>query len=170
MSNYISEILLALSDAEVRFIVGGGVAAVLHGVERSTLDVDVALDMAPPNVEKFLEVMQQLRLQPRVPVSARDLMNPKAIQRMVAEKGAVVFSFVDVDRPLRHVDLFLRNDLSFAELGSSAQMVPIEGRAIRIIGLEKLLAIKRTISPLRDKDLIDIKELEKLKSSREKPS
>jgi len=93
MSNYISEILLAPSDAEVRF-------------------------MAPANVEKFLRVMQQLRLQPRAPVSERDLMNPEAIQRMVAEKGALVFSFVDVDRPLRHVDLFLRTSMDVLVLGN----------------------------------------------------
>jgi predicted nucleotidyltransferase len=168
VTNHISEILLALTDAEVRFIVGGGVAAVLHGVERSTLDVDLALDMAPANIEKFLRVMQQLRLQPRVPVPACDLMSPVAVERMVAEKGALVFSFVDADRPLRHVDIFLRRDLSFEGLAASAQTILVEGRSIQIVGLEKLLAIKRTISPLRDKDLIDIKELEKLKSSREK--
>jgi predicted nucleotidyltransferase len=168
VTNHISEILLALTDAEVRFIVGGGVAAVLHGVERSTLDVDLALDMAPANVERFLRVMQQLRLQSRVPVPARDLMSPAAVERMVAEKGALVFSFIDADRPLRHVDIFLRSDLSFEGLAASAQTISVEGRSIQIVGLEKLLAIKRTISPLRDKDLIDIKELEKLKSSREK--
>jgi hypothetical protein len=39
MSNHINEILFALTDAEVEFIVGGGVAAVLHGVERVTLDI-----------------------------------------------------------------------------------------------------------------------------------
>ena len=37
MSNHINEILFALTDAEVEFIVAGGVAAVLHGVERVTL-------------------------------------------------------------------------------------------------------------------------------------
>src|SRR5205823_11136626 len=95
MSNHINEILFALTDAEVEFVVGGGVAAVLHGVERVTLDIDLALDMDPANVEKFLRVMQDLRLQPRAPVPARDLMSHEAVQRMVAEKGALVFSFVD---------------------------------------------------------------------------
>jgi predicted nucleotidyltransferase len=168
MSNHINEILLALADARVDFVVGGGVAAVLHGVERVTLDVDLALNMEPANVEKFLGAMQELRLKPRVPVPARDLMSSEAVQRMIAEKGAIVFSFVDFDRPLRHVDIFLRRDLSFEELSGSAHMVLVEGRAIKIIGIEKLLQIKRTILPLRDKDLIDIKELEKLQAPREK--
>ena len=168
MSNHINEILFALTDAQVEFVVGGGVAAVLHGVERVTLDIDLALDMDPVNVEKFLQVMRNLGLQPRVPVPARDLMSREAVQRMVAEKGALVFSFVDFDRPLRHVDIFLQDNLSFEELSRGARKIVIEDRAIKIMGIGKLLETKRAITPLRDKDLIDIKELEKLQSRHEK--
>jgi hypothetical protein len=168
MSNHINEILFALTDADVNFVVGGGVAAVLHGVERVTLDIDLALDMDPANVEKFLHIMDELGLQPRVPVPARDLMSREAVQRMIAEKGALVFSFVDFDRPLRHVDIFLQSNLSFEELSSGAQKIVIEDRAIKIMGIAKLLETKRSITPLRDKDLIDIKQLEKLQDQSEK--
>ena len=167
MSNHINEILFALTDAEVEFIIGGGVAAVLHGVERVTLDIDLALDMEPANVEKFLRVIHELGLQLRVPVPARDLMSREAVQRMIAEKGALVFSFVDFNRPLRHVDIFLQDNLSFEELNRDAREVVIENRKIKIIGIAKLLEIKRAISPLRDKDLIDIKELERLQRQSE---
>ena len=169
MSNHINEILFALTDAKVEFVVGGGVAAVLHGVERVTLDIDLALDMEPANVEKFLQVMDKLGLQPRVPVPARDLMSREAVRRMIAEKGALVFSFVDFDRPLRHVDIFLQGNLSFEELSRGARKVVIEDRAIKIMGIGKLLETKRAITPLRDKDLIDIKELEKLQDRSERP-
>ena len=168
MGNHINEILFALTDAEVEFIVGGGVAAVLHGVERVTLDIDLALDMEPANVEKFLQVMQQLGLRARVPVPARDLMSSEAVRRMVAEKGALVFSFVDFDRPLRHVDIFLQGNLSFGELSRGALKIVIENRVIKIMGIGKLLETKRAITPLRDKDLIDIKELERLQGRHEK--
>jgi len=42
-------ILNALSDAGVEFIVGGGMACILHGVERLTMDVDVAVMMQEKN-------------------------------------------------------------------------------------------------------------------------
>ena len=93
-----------------------------------TLDIDLALDMEPANVEKFLRVMQQLGLQPRVPVPVHDLMSREAVRRMIAEKGALVFSFVDFDRPLRHVDIFLQGNLSFGELSRDAREVVIENR------------------------------------------
>ena len=41
------EILRSLADARIEFIVGGGVACVFHGVERVTMDVDVAVQMQP---------------------------------------------------------------------------------------------------------------------------
>jgi hypothetical protein len=112
--------------------------------------------------------MDKLRLQPRVPVPARDLMSREAVRRMIAEKGAMVFSFVDFARPLRHVDIFLQDNLSFEELSTGARKIVIEHRAIKIMGIGKLLETKRAITPLRDKDLIDIKQLEKLQGQSEK--
>jgi hypothetical protein len=75
---------------------------------------------------------------------------------------------VDFDRPLRQVDIFLQDNLSFEELSRDARKVLIENRTIKIMGIAKLLETKRAITPLRDKDLIDIKELEKLQSRSEK--
>ena len=43
----------------------------------------------------------------------------------------------------------------------------IENRVIKIMGIDKLLETKRAITPLRDKDLIDIKELEKFQNQSE---
>ncbi len=112
MSNHINEILFALADEGVEFVVGGGVAAVLHGVERVTLDIDLALRMNEPNMEKFLRVMGRLGFRNRVPVPARELLNAEAVRRMIEEKHALVFSFIDPDKPLRHVDIFLTKELS----------------------------------------------------------
>ena len=162
MSNHINEILFALTDAKVEFVLGGGVAAVLHGVERVTLDVDVALKMDAPNLEKFLAVMDQLKLRPRVPVPADALLNPEAVRRMIEEKRALVFSFIDPDKPLRHVDVFLTHDLSFDEMNTDAKAVTLQGRSLRIVSAQRLLQIKRSIQPPRDKDIFDIKALERL--------
>ena len=45
MANRLKNTLLALTTAEVNYVLAGGVAAVLHGVERVTLDL-VLLDIA----------------------------------------------------------------------------------------------------------------------------
>jgi hypothetical protein len=54
MENYLKKMLVTLADAGVEFVVGGGVACVLHGVERVTLDLDVAVQMNAPNLDRLI--------------------------------------------------------------------------------------------------------------------
>ena len=73
MENYLKEMLVTLADAGVEFVVGGGVACVLHGVERVTLDLDVAVQMNAPNLDRLIHAVERLNLRPRVPVSLADI-------------------------------------------------------------------------------------------------
>jgi hypothetical protein len=157
--NPYAEILSALTQARVDFIIGGGVACVLHGAERVTMDVDLAVLMHPSNLGRFLQVMRQLGLKPRVPISPESLLEPETIRQMVEEKHALVFSFLDPDRPLRHVDIFLRPDLSFESLLPDAEWMDLAGLRVRVIGKRRLLAIKLGIQPPRLKDAMDIEFL-----------
>jgi hypothetical protein len=153
------EILAALARSQIDYIIGGGVACVLHGVERMTMDVDLAVLMSPTNLERFLTVMKQLKLVPRVPVAPEVLLNPKLVESMVTEKGALVFSFLDPDAPIRHVDIFLRKDLSYEALLPDSEVINLANFSVRILSKRKLLSIKLGIQPPRTKDLIDIEFL-----------
>lgn len=59
MKNHIKEILFALCDGGVEYVVGGGVAAVLHGVERVTMDIDVAVNLTGANLERMTGVTRR---------------------------------------------------------------------------------------------------------------
>ena len=85
-NDHLFEILLALNRLKVKFVVCGGVAAVLLGVERMTVDLDIAIDFKPENVKKFIVAMKQLGLTPRAPVQpevlferGRSLDSPRSI-------------------------------------------------------------------------------------------
>lgn len=153
------EILNALASRDIDFIVGGGVACVLHGVERVTMDVDVSVHMRPDNMLKFIEVMAELRLQPRVPIAPKSLLDPAVIRMMVEEKEALVFSFVDPDRPIRHLDMFLRSDLAYDSLLPDSEWVELGAIKVRIINRARMLKIKLAIQPPRAKDALDIEYL-----------
>ena len=64
---------MTLAEAGVEFVVDGGVACVLHGVERVTLDLDVAVQMNSPNLDRLISAVERLDLQRRVPVSLADI-------------------------------------------------------------------------------------------------
>jgi len=163
MRNRLTDTLVALSAAGVRFVVAGGVAALLHGVERVTLDIDVALDMEEENVRRFLGVMEALRLTPRAPVAAATLADPQAREIMVRDKRALVFTFLDRDDPLWQVDVFLTDDLAYGNLRIGAVSVGIQGHAVPIASIDVLIDLKRRIQPPRPKDILDLAELEKLR-------
>ncbi len=81
-------IILAIADANVDFVIGGGVACVLQGVERFTMDLDIAIDLTQDNLRRFAAaaVMKDQRLTPRIPMPPEILIDPNAVKMMVAEK------------------------------------------------------------------------------------
>ncbi len=160
--NYLLEIIAALTDSRIKFIVCGGVAAVLHGVERMTVDLDISIDFSTSNVQRFSMVMESLHMKPRVPVPAESLADREKVSHMVEEKGALVFTFLDSDKPYRQVDVALTQDQSFETLSRHTEEMTIAGRPVAVIGKEKLLELKKTVDPMREKDRHDIAVLEKL--------
>jgi hypothetical protein len=68
-----TKILKELVAGNVDFILGGGVACVLHGVERVTMDVDVAVHMESANWDRLVRVMSKMGLLPRAPISPEAL-------------------------------------------------------------------------------------------------
>jgi len=160
--NHISEIIFSLHKGDVDFIICGGVALVLQGVERLTMDIDLSVDLSETNLNKFLTVMKKLQLKPRVPVQAESLLDPETRKILVEEKNALVFTFFDPDNPFRQVDLFISDDLSYNILKSDSEIIEIENRPVRVLSRQKLLKLKQVINPPRDKDLFDIQVLKNL--------
>jgi len=65
MAIFYEDVLRALDAASIRFVVVGGVAVILHGVPRSTADLDLVIDLEEGNVRRFIGVMAQLGFVPR---------------------------------------------------------------------------------------------------------
>ena len=47
----------ALNAAEVRYVVVGGLAAVLHGHARLTADIDLVVDLTPDEAKKAIQTL-----------------------------------------------------------------------------------------------------------------
>ena len=161
-SNYLLEILNDLIDNDVEFIVCGGVALVLHGVERMTVDLDLSLNFKKENMERFLTVMKKAGLVPRAPVPAESLMNDAQRQLMISEKNALVFTFIDPAQPFRQVDIFLSDSHAYRSLEKDMETMLIQNRPVQVVGKERLIELKKLVDPPREKDLFDIKQLEKI--------
>ncbi len=159
--NSLLEIVNVLNAKNVDYIIAGGVAVVLQGVERLTMDLDAAVSLKKENIEKFLEAMEELGLEPRLPVPPESLLDPEKIRVMCEEKNALVFTFIDPESPIRQVDFFLSSELSYESLKNDYEEMDLDGRKIKVLTKKKLVELKLRVNPMRDKDMSDIKELQK---------
>ena len=124
--DYLEDILRNLIRHEVKFIVCGGVAAVLHGVERLTVDLDITLDMSDENLHRFVKVMKEECMIPRAPVPPESICDRELLQRFVEEKGAKVFTFQDPRQPFKQIDLFITQDASYDRLIQNTDTILLE--------------------------------------------
>jgi hypothetical protein len=162
-NNHLSDLLIELAKGEVKFIICGGVAAVLHGVERMTLDLDISLEMEPVNILKFLDVIKRSNLIPRAPIPSETLLDPEKIKLLIREKNARVFTFTDKDKPWRQIDIFLTDDHAYNHILSDTVTILIGGYKMLVVNKERLILMKQAVIPIREKDIHDIKELTRLR-------
>jgi hypothetical protein len=154
-------LLKELSKASVKYVVCGGVACVLQGVERTTYDLDIAVSFERANLEKLIEVTKKFNLIPRIPEPVENLLNEDKRKEWVENKNAIVYTFVSNKGPLQ-LDIFLDYPKPIIELFKNTNFVQVENINVLVSTKEELLFAKKNIIPARKKDLIDIEELEKL--------
>jgi hypothetical protein len=124
-ANRFARVLDALVRHEVRFIVVGGVAAVLQRVPITTVDFDILHDRSPDNVERLLETLWELeatyRDDPRnLAPQASHLLGPGSQLLRVGVLDLDVLGAVDpglvYHLALRQAEGFLRSLASRLEL------------------------------------------------------
>lgn len=62
MLNRLQEVFASLEKHRVKYVVIGGIAAVLHGVPRATFDLDLLIEATPENARRLLDAFLDARL------------------------------------------------------------------------------------------------------------
>jgi hypothetical protein len=154
----------ALATAEARYVVVGGLAVVLHGHARLTADADLVVDPAPDQARRAVDALTALGLRPRVPVAARDFVDPPTRESWIRDKGMRVLSFWDPANPMRVVDLFVEHPIPFDDLWRRSEVVRVDGTPVRVACIADLIALKRLAG--RPLDLADIEALQEIQRRR----
>ncbi len=149
-----------LNSAGVRYVVVGGLAAVLHGHARLTADVDLIVDLAPDEARKAMEALRSLGLRPRAPVNALDFAIPEKRREWIERKGMRVFCLFDPSHPMREVDLFVEHPVDFEGLWQDSVVMDLGDTTVRVASISHLIQLKRQAG--RPQDLLDIEALEEI--------
>ena len=155
------ELLQALSDGQVQYVLVGGLAVQLHGFLRSTFAIDLVLAMNDGNLSRFIAVAKQYGLAPVIPVPIDSLRDVGLIDRWHREKGMLAFALREEQIGGSVVDVLVHSEVPFENLMANAVAGELFGRRVWIASIDDLLLMKRIAN--RPKDLLDIAALERIK-------
>lgn len=143
-----AQVCAALNAAGAKYLVIGGVACILHGYLRATTDVDVLIQRTAANAQRVLEALARVGYG-----FAREWSSAELLARPITVIG---------DDPA--VDVFtVAWSVKYESAVKNAQRVEVDGVTIPLIGLDDLIATKRTG---RLQDAADIEALEEIKRLR----
>jgi predicted nucleotidyltransferase len=152
-------LLERLVEADIRFVLIGGLAVGAWGYVRGTKDVDLVPDPAEENLNRLAELLREL--DGKVEVEDR-LLTPDAISIFLRTGDRTLVATelgpVDVLQGLPQVP-------PFEVLDAQATDVDLGGLRVRVCSLEHLLEMKRASDRPRDRD--DLESLETAQQSEE---
>lgn len=152
------EIVRSLHEADVRYIVVGGMAVVAHGYGRLTYDLDIVVQLNSENVVHAFNALKSIGYVPRVPVTAEQFGDKATRQRFITEKNMTVLSFFSDQHPETTVDMFVTEPFDFESCYAGSYNEEIDkGIMIHFIDVQTLITMKQIAG--RDKDKDDIAHL-----------
>jgi hypothetical protein len=144
------KLLGVLLSHRVEFVVVGGAAAALHGAPVLVQDLDILYRPEEDNLLRLERALAELQAVDRaypqnVPLSA-DLLRAEGHKLAITSAG-----------PL-DVSGSLNDDVTYAALIDSSEELEVAGHRVRVLSLERLVALKRGLG--RPKDLAMLPVLE----------
>jgi hypothetical protein len=143
MLSRLRDVFASLSSRQVKYLVIGGTAAVLHGVPRATFDLDILIEATPENASHLLTALR--------------------------EAGFGTASLIDIEELLRHEITIFRDlyridvqtstpGLRFEEAWPRRLEMTLDGVSFWVASKDDLIASKRAAG--LTVDLEDVRLLE----------
>jgi hypothetical protein len=153
------DLLLTLTNAQVEFVVIGGVAVGVHGFIRATKDLDIVPDPTPGNLARLARVLTEIDAQH---VGLDDFSSEEFPYDPTDPGQLAEGANFRLETSLGPIDIMqwvagIETDPAYRELASQAVSVRFRDAQIRVCGLEHLRMMKRAAG--RPQDLEDLKRL-----------
>lgn len=150
-----------MNRERVKYMVVGGVAVNLYGIERATADLDIVVLLEEANISKFVSVAKKIGLKPKIPVQLDDFIDSDKRKKWITEKGMKVFSLFDPKAPFFLIDIFTEFDFVFQDAYERRKKIRFENIVIPLIPLDTLIEMKKGTGRLQDES--DVYYLERIR-------
>lgn len=143
MLNRLQGVFRCFQRNDVRYVVIGGIAAVLHGVPRATFDLDILIEATQENAQRLLDALAEAGLGTATLTSAEDV---------VAHELTIFNDYVRIDVQTS------TPGLEFEKAWANREVMEYAGQEFYVVSEEDLIRSKRAAG--RDVDLADVRLLE----------
>jgi hypothetical protein len=156
------DLFAALDRHKVDYLLIGGLAVSLHGVERSTMDVDITVAMNPDNLGALIDTAMELKLTPVLPVPLESLSNIELLREWHVQRRLEAFALRTPELAGVTIDVLLFPPVEFDGMSARAVEFEIAGTAIKVVSIDDLIALKSAVG--RPIDISDVEHLQRIKS------
>lgn len=143
MLNQLQGVFSSFHSHNVRYVIIGGIAAILYGVPRATFDLDILIDPTPENAQRLLDALLEAGLGTASLTTTEELLSHEIT--IFRDKVRI-----DVQTSTPGVDF----DRAWAE----REEMSYAGQTFYVVSREHLIASKRAAG--RARDLEDVRLLE----------
>ncbi len=142
MLNQLKGVFSSFQKHEVRYLVIGGIAAVLYGVPRATFDLDILIEATPDNSSRLLDALVEARL------GTAELTTP---EQVLAHEITIFRDRVRIDVQT------MTPGISFNEAWSRRETMTYQGQSFNVVSRDDLITSK--LASGRAVDLEDVRLL-----------
>ncbi|MBM2814334.1 MAG: hypothetical protein HW421_1096 [Ignavibacteria bacterium] len=147
------KLLTELEIQQIKYVLIGGYAVVLHGYSRFTEDIDIVLDSSDENIENFKNVLKKLYSDP----SIDEITINELIQYPVLRYGTPD-GF--------HIDIIIKLGEAFNYDNIEYELIEVNGANVKVADAESLFKMKKdTMRPSDEMDVLYLKEIIRKKNS-----
>ena len=146
-----NKIFAMLNSSKLDYILVGAAAMVIHGIPRSTLDIDIYVPAKEKNLDKLFQTAAHLGLETK----QKDILKVKGSPKLFAGQW-ICFSYQNNDI----LDVFLAPDFEFEAINKNCELKHDKTLSLRVAALKDIVKMKRASG--RIIDLTDIKLIEEL--------
>ena len=143
MLNRLQDVFRSFQQHDVKYVVIGGIAAIIHGVPRATFDLDVLIEATAQNAQRLLDSLLDAGLGTASMTTAED----------------VLANEITIFKDRVRIDVQTSTPgISFQDAWRRRQTVSYQGQEFLVVSKDDLIATKRAAG--RDVDLEDVRLLE----------
>jgi hypothetical protein len=157
------DVFRALNKAKINYAVCGGLAVILYGYARLTMDLDLILDLSKNNLGKLFDALIKLDYRIKIPISREYFICEKKLKGLEQTKNMKVVSFYHLKDSMKLIDIGV-NLPCVAELLERKKYIKIKDINVPIISIDDLIKMKGDLA--RPRDLIDVENLKKIKKEK----